>query len=91
MAKLTSDDLKGRQALSDRNSLSDDPITRKQVKELRGKLLALWEDTTLVTFPNCYRIINVGNLTAILDTLLQGKGLVEEQDGERFAQDKLKV
>lgn len=70
-------------------SITEEPITRKQVESLRNTLDRFWEDTMIVTKPNGMKIILVGNLEAILDTLLQGKGLVEESDGERYAQDRL--
>lgn len=70
-------------------SIKKEPITRKSVEDLRNSLTRFWEDTSLVTEPNKYHIIAVGNLIAILDTLLKGKGLVEETDGKRHAQDKL--
>jgi len=64
--------------LMDRNphiSIHDEPIKRKDVQELRSGLQGFWEDTLLVTEPNKYQIISVGNLEAILDTLLHGKQL----------------
>lgn len=51
-------------------SIKDEPITREDVEELRRCLSKFWEDTALVTKPNGYRIISVGNLDAILQTLL---------------------
>ena len=52
-------------------SINKKPITREQVQELRQRLERFWEDTALVTKPNGYHIIEVGNLAAMLDTLLQ--------------------
>lgn len=53
--------------------ISKEPITREQVLELRRSLEKFWEDTSLVTKPNQHYIIDVGNLEAVLDTLLDCK------------------
>ena len=70
-------------------SIDKEPLTRKQVQSLRYELSNMWEDIILVTKPNQYHIITIGNLEALCDHLLQGKGLVEETDGERWQADKL--
>lgn len=56
-------------------SISDEPIDRAAVGRLRDQLLEYWEDTWLVTDPNHMNVITVGNLLAIVDTLLAGKDL----------------
>lgn len=55
------------------SSIDDDPITRADVQEVRDSLCNFWEDTRIVTEPNHYPIITVGNLRAMLDTLLRCK------------------
>lgn len=59
-------------------SIEEEPITRGAVVRLRDELTRFWENTWLVTKPNQYQIITVGNLLAILDTLLAGKELVDD-------------
>jgi len=58
-------------------SIEKEPITRRAVERLRDELRRYWEDTWIVTDPNGYKIITVGNLEAILDTVLAGKELKE--------------
>lgn len=56
-------------------SIEDEPLDRAAVRRLRAQLTDYWEDTWLVTNPNGYNVVLVGNLVAILDTLLAGKEL----------------
>ena len=61
-----------------RNPFSKDPLTREEVRAVRDRLVDFWEDTMLVTEPNGYRIILVGNLKAMCDTLLDSMREAEE-------------
>lgn len=60
----------------DRNphiSISSEPLTRKQVHNLLNSLYKFWEDTWLVTEPNNYKIILLGNFEALCEQLLACK------------------
>jgi hypothetical protein len=51
-----------------RNSFADpfkEPVTKEQLDHLIRKLDGFWEDTVLVTKPNGYEVITVGNLKAL--------------------------
>ena len=53
--------------------ISSEPLTREEVKKFRRSLENFWEDTWVVTEPNSYKIILLGNLIALCDTLLECK------------------
>lgn len=43
----------------------------------------------LVTKPNHYQVITIGNLEALCDHLLQGKGLARGEKGDRHQEMRL--
>jgi hypothetical protein len=65
-------------SLRDRNpfvALDDAPITEADLRELRGQLVRLWEDTSILTKEGEY-IISVGNLRAVVELAMQRRAAV---------------
>lgn len=51
--------------------ISSQPVTEEDLRQLRNSLLRYWEDTSLVTKPSGERVIEVGNLRAVVETALK--------------------